>query len=198
MGCIREAYPTMIIDVSDAEFLKNWSSSTRTKVNKAIREQLTVDRGDYLLPDILNLFATTAAVKSLRGYQPEDFHLFPRVECSAIILDGVMLCGHVWVIDEEESRALLHVNATNHRHEHEDTSMTGRAHYFLLWHDGLFLREQSIRTLDLQGYDANTKKDWMKGVYRWKAGTHGEQVEVYHYYPFWFYFVRKLRNWLNV
>jgi hypothetical protein len=107
-----------------------------------------------------------------------------------------MLCGHVWLIDKEEKRALLYVNASNHHNPNDDTSLTGRAHYFLLWQDGLYLRHLGIDTMDLMGYERDSVNPLMKGVYQWKAGTHGKEEILYHYYPFWFFVLRKFRNML--
>jgi len=193
-GNICTPYSTMIVDITPENFVSTWSGSTRTKINKAVREQLVVDRGINLLEDILKLFSITADKKGLRGYKVSDFDLFPKIECSAVIYEGVMLCGHVWLIDEEEKRALFHVNATNQRNDAEDTSLTGRAHYFLLWQDGLYLRSKGVDTLDLQGYKTFTDDPKLKGVYAWKAGTHGKQETLYHYLPFWFHLLRKIRN----
>lgn len=192
-GCIRIPFPTLVVELSDENFLEKWSSSTRTKVNRAVREELVADRGAYLMPDILKLFSSTALLKGLHGYSPRLFKDFPQIECSAVLYEGVMLCGHVWVIDPEEKRALLYVNASNQYNENEDSSLTGRAHYFLLWQDGLHLRRAGIQTLDLMGYDPQTTETWMKGINQWKAGTHGREELLHHYYPFWFYFLRMFR-----
>jgi hypothetical protein len=193
----RVPFPTLVIDLRDPTFVNKWSDSTRTKINRAEREGLTADRGNYLLQDILKLFAATAATKGLKGYIPQDFDQFPIVESSAIFYDGVMLCSHIWVIDEEEKRALLYVNASNYHNDNDDKSLTGRAHYFLLWQDGLFLRQKGVDTMDLMGYETNTQNKMMKGVYQWKAGTHGKEEMLYHYYPSWFYLFRKFRNMLT-
>jgi hypothetical protein len=189
---VRTPFPTMTVDVSAANFVSKWSASTRTKINKAVRENLAVDRGAHLLPDILKLFSQTAAWKQLRGFTVADFTTFPRFECSAVIVDGVMLCGHVWLIDEEEKIAMLYISASNFRNENDEASMTGRAHYFLLWQDGLFLRQHGVSTMDLQGYNPDSRDPGLIGVYKWKAGTHGQQKMLYHYFPFWFYWLRKL------
>lgn len=194
VSMVRVPFSTMTVDISNEDFVSGWSASTRTKINKAVREELVPDRGQHLLPDILKLFALTAEKKGLLGFIVSDFDTFPRFECSAVILDGVMLCGHVWLIDEEEKRAMLYISASNHRNENDDASLTGRAHYFLLWQDGLYLRKMSIPTLDLQGYNPDTKDPSLQGVYKWKAGTHGHQEMLYHYFPFWFYLLRKFRN----
>jgi hypothetical protein len=190
-------FPTMIVDLRDAEFINHWSASTRTKINRAVREGLTVDRGNYMLPDILKLFAATATLKGLRGYTPEDFDTLPGIESSAVFYEGVMLCSHVWLLDKEEKRALLYVNASNHHNNNDDSILTGRAHYFLLWQDGILLRQLGMETMDLMGYEPETKNSWMKGIYQWKAGTHGNEEMLYHYYPFWFYVLRKFRNMLT-
>ncbi len=191
---VRVPFPTMTIDLKEPQFVKAWSSSARNKINKAIREVLTVDRGPYLIPDILSLFAATATLKGLKGYQQADFDQFPHIECSAIFYEGVMLCSHIWVIDDQEKRALLYVNASNHHNENDDKSLTGRAHYFLLWQDGLHLRTLGIETMDLMGYMPDSKNPMMMGVYKWKAATHGKEETLYHYYPTWFYVLRKFRN----
>jgi hypothetical protein len=193
----RVPFPTIVVDLKNPDFIKLWSSSTRTKINKAIRENLTADRGNYLLPDILKLFSATADRKGLRGYTPEDFDkLFP-IESSAVFYEEVMLCGHIWLMDKEEQRALLYVNASNHHNQNEDTSLTGRAHYFLLWQDGIYLKQLGIETMDLMGYESDAKHPWLKGIYQWKAGTHGKKEVLYHYYPGWFYVLRKFRNMLT-
>lgn len=196
-GMVRKPFPTMVVDLRDSTFISKWSASTRTKINRAEREGVTVDRGHYLLTDILTLFVMSTASKGLKGYKPEHFDHFPVVECSAISYDGVMLCSHIWVIDREEKRALLYVNATNYHNDNDDKSLTGRAHYFLLWQDGLFLRQKGVETMDLMGYEAHTDKKMLKGVYQWKAGTHGKEEMLYHYYPLWFYVFRKFRNMLT-
>ena len=155
-GMVCVPFPTMIVDLKDAEFGEKWSKSTRTKIHRAQNENLAVDRGSYLLPVILQLFNPSARQKGLRGFEIHAFDTIPVVECSAVIYDGVMLCSHVWVIDKEEKRALLYVNASNHHNDNDERSLTGRAHYFLLWQDGLFLRHLGIETMDLMGYEANT------------------------------------------
>jgi hypothetical protein len=194
---VRVPFPTMTVDLRNPEYVNEWSASTRTKINRATREGLTVDRGNFLIPDILKLFAATATLKGLRGYKPEDFDHIPYVEPAAIFYEGVMLCSHIWVIDKEEKRALLYVNASNHHNNNDDTSLTGRAHYFLLWQDGLYLRHLGIDTMDLMGYVADSPNPWLKGIYQWKSGTHGKEEILYHYYPIWFYVLRKFRNMLT-
>ncbi len=193
----RVPFPTMIVDLRESSFVSQWSASTRTKINKAEREGLTVDRGNYLLPEILKLFSSTATLKGLRGYVPEDFDQLPHLESSAIYYEGVMLCSHIWLIDAEEKRAILYVNASNHHNDNDDKSLTGRAHYFLLWQDGMYLRSLGIETMDLMGYTTKSENKWMSGVYQWKAGTHGKEEMLYHYYPLWFYVFRKFRNMLT-
>lgn len=195
MKCIP--FPTMVIDLRKQTFVEKWSKSTKYKVARAEKEGLTVDRGNYLLPDILKLFSATATLKGLKGYKPQDFNTFPTIACSAIHYDGVMICSHVWLIDKDERRALLYVSASNHHNENDDKSLTGRAHYFLLWQDGLFLRSLGVETMDLMGYEPDSTHPWLKGVYQWKAGTHGKQETLYHYYPLWFYGLRKFRNMLT-
>jgi hypothetical protein len=196
-GMVRVLFPTMTVDLRDPGYINTWSSSTRTKINRATREGLTVDRGNYLVPDILKLFAATATLRGLSGYTPEDFDQIPYIESSAVFYEGVMLCSHIWLMDEEEKRALLYVNASNHHNHQDDTSLTGRAHYFLLWQDGLNLRHHGIETMDLMGYEPHTTNPCLKGVYQWKAGTHGSMETLYHYYPSWFYLLRKFRNMLT-
>lgn len=191
---VRVPFPTMTIDLKEEDILSHWASSARTKVHRAVRELLTVDRGQYLLPHILKLFSSTAKKRDLKGYVPEDFTQFPLIRCSAVSVDGVMLCGHVWVLDEASGKALLYVSASNYRDEHEDASLTGRAHYFLLWQDGLVLKGEGMLKLDLMGYKETTDDKSLQGVYQWKAATHGQQEMLYHYYPFWFYVLRKFRN----
>jgi hypothetical protein len=195
---VRVPFSTMTVDISKDDFLTRWSASTRTKVNRAARVGLVVDRGVYLLKDILKLFSLTAEKKELRGFTPSDFDTFPKFECSAIILNGTMLCGHVWLLDDDEKRAMLYISTTNHRNENDDTALTGRAHYFLLWQDGLFLREKGIVIMDLQGYNPASKDPKLIGVYTWKAGTHGQQEMLYHYFPIWFHLLRKFRNLVNI
>lgn len=74
---VRVPFPTMIVDLRNLSFLSRWSDSTRTKVNRAEREGLTADRGNFLIPEILKLFSSTATIKGLRGYVPEDFDQLP-------------------------------------------------------------------------------------------------------------------------
>jgi hypothetical protein len=195
MKCIP--FPTMIVDLREQAFVEGWSKSTKYKITRAEKEGLTVDRGNYLLPDILKLFSATATLKGLNGYKSKDFDSFPWIECSAVLFEGVMLCSHVWMIDKDEKRAMMYVSASNHHNENDDKSLTGRAHYFLLWQDGLYLRSQGLETMDLMGYESDSANQWMKGVYQWKAGTHGKQETLYHYYPLWFYGLRKFRNMLT-
>lgn len=194
---VRVPFPTMIVDLRDSSFLSRWSDSTRTKVNRAEREGLTADRGNYLIPEILKLFSSTATLKGLRGYVPEDLDQLPHLESSAVYYEGVMLCSHIWLIDQEEKRAMLYVSASNHHNDNDDKSLTGRAHYFLLWQDGLYLSSLGIEIMDLMGYTAKSDNKWLRGVYQWKAGTHGKEEMLYHYYPVWFYVLRKFRNMLT-
>lgn len=194
---VRVPFPTMIVDLRDTTFLSRWSDSTRTKVNRAEREGLTTDRGNYLIPEILKLFSSTAILKELRGYVSGDFEQLPQIECSAIYYEGVMLCSHIWLIDPEEKRAMLYVSASNHHNDNDDKSLTGRAHYFLLWQDGLYLSSLGIEIMDLMGYKAQSVDKRLSGVYQWKAGTHGKEEMLYHYYPWWFYVLRKFRNMMT-
>ncbi len=194
---VRVPFPTMTVDLRDAQFGERWSSSTRTKIHRAQNENLAVDRGGYLLEHILKLFNPGARLKGLRGFEVSHFDTLVNIECAAVYYEGVMLCSHIWLIDEAEKRALLYVNASNHHNDNDDRSLTGRAHYFLLWQDGLYLRDLGIETMDLMGYEANTQNESLKGVYQWKAGTHGQEETLYHYYPRWFFLLRKLRNMLN-
>jgi len=196
-GMVRVAFPTLVVDIGDPDFLQRWSSSTRTKVNKASHDNLLIGRGSDLLPQVLDLFGSTARRRGLKGYPAHHFDAFPHVECSAAFLDGVMLCGHVWIIDDEGRRACLYVNASAHHDGTEVSSLYGRAHYYLLWQDGIFLREGGIMTLDLQGYDPGSGQQDLEGVYRWKAGTHGTQETLYHYYPAWFHGIRRMREILG-
>lgn len=195
MVCVP--FPTMVVDIQNETFGESWSSSARTKIHRAQRENLAVDRGGYLLENILLLFNPRMRIKGLHGYEPSHFDTMPHIECSAIYYEGVMLCGHVWLIDEAEKRAMLYVSASNMANELDDSSLTGRAHYFLLWQDGLYLRHSGMETLDLMGYEKEPSDPGLRGVYQWKAATHGKTETLYHYYPAWFYQLRKLRNMLR-
>jgi hypothetical protein len=190
----RVTFSTMVVDLKDPEFGEHWSESARRKIHRAQNEKLAVDRGGNLLPEILKLFNPSVKLKGLRGYEPSHFDYIPVIECSSVSYEGVMLCSHIWYIDEEEKRALLYVNASNHRNENDDKSLTGRAHYFLLWQDGLYLRHLGMETMDLMGYEPDTADPGLKGVYQWKEGTLGKQETLYHYYPSWFFLLRKFRN----
>ena len=105
-----------------------------------------------------------------------------------------MLGGHIWIIDEDERRALLFVNASGHQDVQNDSSFIGRAHYYLLWQDGMHLRNNGIDCMDLNGYDPGINDVKLAGVYTWKEATHGQQEYLYHYYPFWFYWIRRWRK----
>ena len=190
----RVPFPTMVVDLDSDTYGESWSASARTKIHRAQQEDLAVDRGSFLLSDILKMFNPRARIKGLRGFEVSDFDAMPYIECSAVYYDRVMLCGHVWLIDEAEKRAMLYVNASNHANEAEDRSLTGRAHYFLLWQDGLYLRHLGMQTMDLMGYEPNALDESLKGVYQWKAGTHGRTEVLYHYYPRWFYAFRTFRK----
>ena len=48
--------------------------------------------------------------------------------------------------------------------------------------------------MDLHGYEEKATDPRLKGVYTWKAATHGEVLHLYHYYPWWFYVLRKIRK----
>jgi hypothetical protein len=193
-GMVCVSFPTMTVDLRDPDFVQHWSKSTRYKINRAEKESLVIERGNFLLKDILKLFSITASMKGLRGYVHTHFDHLPRIECSAVFFEGISLAAHIWLIDEEEKRSLLYVNASSHHDDHDDASLVGRAHYFLLWQDGVYLQSQGIETLDLQGYDPRSGDPALKGVYAWKEGTHGQQEVLYHYYPIWFYVLRKFRN----
>ena len=186
--------PTMIADIKECDFLSNWSSSTRTKINKAEQETLSLQRDKELLPEILKLFSETAKHKGLRGHKPHDFDSRPWILCSAVKSGDKMLAGHVWLIDEEEKRGLLFVNASAHHDAGIDQSLIGRAHYYLLWQDGMYMRNNGIDCMDLHGYNPGITDENLAGVYKWKEGTHGSQEELFHYYPFWFYWLLSVRK----
>src|SRR5688500_17006016 len=134
-GMICVPCPTMIADIKESDFLNTWSQSTRSKIKKAESDELVLKRDPELLPDILKLFSETAKAKKLRGHFPEDFTSRPWIVCSAILSGEKILAGHVWLIDEEEKRCLLFVNASGHQDPENDPSRTSRAHYYLLWQD---------------------------------------------------------------
>lgn len=193
-GMVCVPCPTMIADIKECDFLNNWSASTRTKINKAESDALTLLRDNELLPDILKLFSETAQYKKLRGHFPGDFDSRPWILCSAVLSGDKILAGHVWLIDEEEKRSLLFVNASGHHKAGEDAALIGRAHYYLLYQDGMYLRNNGIDCLDLNGYEPEINDPKLSGVYKWKEGTHGRQEELFHYYPFWFYWFTKARK----
>ena len=193
-GMKRISFPTMIIDVRHPEFKDIWSKSTRHDVNRAEKDDLTIKRGKDLLPDILNLFDKTAEAKQLRGYQMSDFDSRPWIECSAVYFENKMLAGHVWLKDDEERRTFFYVNVSTHREPGKDQALIGRAHYYLLWQDGMYLRDQGIEIMDLMGYDPQNEDPALTGVYAWKEGTHGREEILYHYYPLHVHWLRKFRN----
>jgi hypothetical protein len=193
-GMVCIPFPTMLADIRECDFVNSWSKSCRYKINKANSETLSIQRGNDLLPEILELFGQTARRKKLRGYCVEDFHTRPWIYCSAVYAEEKILAGHVWLIDEEEKKGLLFVNATAQQSPDEDSSLTGRAHYYLLHEDGLHLRNHGIDYLDLNGYRSSAEDESLAGVYRWKEATHGQAEELYHYYPAWFYWIRKWKN----
>jgi len=193
-GMKRISFPTMVIDIRDENFKDTWSKSTRHDVNRAEKDDLTIKRGKELLSDILALFEKTAASKGLRGYKVGDFNSRPWIECSAVFFENKMLAAHVWLKDMDEKRTFFYVNVSRHREPGYDPAMIGRAHYYLLWQDGMHFRNQGIETMDLMGYDPNKTEQVLAGVNAWKEGTNGKQVELYHYYPTWFYWLKKLRK----
>ncbi|MEP6647101.1 MAG: hypothetical protein ABJC12_08420 [Saprospiraceae bacterium] len=194
VGMKRILFPTMVVDISKENFTDEWSKSTRYKINRAKKEMLIIKRNMDLLPAILNLFQRTAQLKNLRGYSMIDFDSRPWIECSAVFFEDKMLAGHVWLIEKAEKRCLLFVNASDHHEASNDSSLVGRAHYFLLWKDGLYFRNKEFRTLDLNGYLEHSEDLNLKGVYAWKEGTHGQVENLYQYYPFHVYWLRKFRN----
>ena len=193
-GMICVPFPTMIADVRECDFLNTWSKSTRTKINKVKEENLVIRRGIDFLPEVLALFSNTAKSKNLRGHYPEDFQTRPWIVCSAIYSKDTILAGHVWLIDEEEKRSLLFVNASAHHDDEADTSLVGRAHYYLLYQDGVYLRTHGIDFMDLNGYNPDPNDPSLAGVNRWKEATHGQSEQLYNYYPVWFYLYRKWRG----
>ncbi len=193
-GMVRVPCPTLISDIKECDFVNTWSKSTRTKINKAEADVLTIERGVEWLPEILKLFSETATAKELRGHIPTDFDSRPWILCSAVFSADKMLAGHVWLIDEEEKRSLLFVNASAHHNADNDAAMSGRAHYYLLWQDGVYLRNNGIDCMDLNGYNSDLNDPKLSGVFRWKEGTHGQQEALYHYYPVWFYWFTKARK----
>jgi lipid II:glycine glycyltransferase (peptidoglycan interpeptide bridge formation enzyme) len=193
-GMVCVPFPTMIIDLKNPDFLNDWSSSTRYKVNRADKENFEIKRSNHLLADILNLFQKTARAKGLRGFTTGDFYSRPWILCTAIYQDNELLAGHVWIIDKEERRSLFYVNASDHRDEQTDASVIGRAHYYLLWKDGLYLQSIGIDTMDLYGYNPDESNPALTGVNTWKEGTHGRQQKLYNYYPVYVYWLRKFRN----
>lgn len=193
-GMIRVPFPTILVNVADPDFVRGWSDATRTKINRASREAIEIRRGPHLLPDVLGLFMHTAHLRGLRGYPESHFETLPQVACAAAYADDNLICGHIWVLDYEEGRAMLYVTASGHHHAPGDRSFYGRVHYYLLWQDGLFLRQLGISILDLQGYDVSTNDPQLRGVYQWKAATHGSPEMLYHYYPAWFYLFRRIRE----
>lgn len=193
-GMIRVPCPTMVADITECDFLNSWSQSARSKIKKAENDGLTLLRDPELLPEILKLFSETARAKKLRGHHPEDFSSRPWILCSAIFLNDLMLAGHVWLIDEEEKKALLFVNASRHHDPGVDAALTGRAHYYLLWQDGMYMRSNGIDCMDLHGYKEAINDPKIAGVYKWKEATHGRKEELFHYYPFWFYWIKRMRK----
>ena len=193
-GMVCIPCPTMITDIKECDFVNTWSASTRTKINKAENDPLTLKRGKEILPEILHLFRSTASAKKLRGHHESDFQSRPWIVCSAVYSGEKMLAGHVWVLDEEEKRCLLFVNASAHHDKTIDASLVSRAHYYLLFQDGMFLRNNGIDCLDLHGYNPYVNDPALKGVYSWKEATHGKTEELYHYYAFWFYALFQLRK----
>ena len=193
-GMIRESFPTMTVDIRDENFLDAWSSSCRTKIRKAEQEALDLIRDRTLLKEVLDLFRQTALRKGIEGYDQKHFDSFPQIAVTGVRSEEKLMCGHVWLVDPEEKRALFYVNASRFADAKEDAAFIGRAHYYLLYQDGLYLREMGIDTLDLMGYDPEKKDPKKAGVYQWKAATRGTQECVFHYYPIWFYVLRKIRN----
>ncbi len=193
-GMVCIPCPTLIADIKECDFLNTWSKSTQTKISKAESEALTLQRGMELLPDILKLFSETARAKDLRGHYPPDFDSRPWILCSAVYSGGKILAGHIWVIDEEEKRSLLFVNASAYRDNENDASFIGRAHYYLLWQDGMYLRNNGIDCLDLNGYNPGMSDSKLAGVFTWKEATHGQQEDLFHYYPNWFYLLHRIRK----
>lgn len=190
-GMVRVYVPTMIVDIKQTSFEQTWSRSTRTKISKAGGDDLRIERDLSLLNDILNLFAGTAKSKGLRGHYVNDFDSRPWIVCTAVFLKKTMLAGHIWIVDPEEKRCLLFVNASAH-YDSIDRALVSRAHYYLLWQDGLFMRKEGMEIMDLNGYDPDKVDPRISGVYSWKEGTHGKKENRYHYYPVWFYLLKKI------
>ncbi|MBK9982702.1 MAG: hypothetical protein IPP15_09815 [Saprospiraceae bacterium] len=193
-GMICIPFPTMIINLKNENFIESWSKSAKYKINRAEKENLNLKRGLEYLPEILTLFQKTAEVKKLRGFRIGDFDSKPWIQCSAIFFEGKILAGHVWLIDPEEKRALLYVNASDHHEDQNDSSLIGRAHYYLLWQDGLYFQMEGIEIMDLDGYKPETNDPALKGVYIWKEATHGQEEILYQYYPLYIHWLRKFRN----
>lgn len=194
-GMVKRPFKTMVVDIRDEDFLKNWSSSTRTKVHRAEAEGMEITRGKVLLPEVIGLFVKTAKKKKLRGHKLKDFDSRTWVLPTAVFQGSTLLGGHVWVIDEENKRATLFINAIQHQTPEIESSTISRAHYYLLWQDGLFFHQKGFEILDLHGYEKNSSDPALKGVFRWKEGTHGKVEQQFHYYPFWFYIIREIRKW---
>src|SRR5688500_3175163 len=193
-GMVCISCPTLIAEIKECDFVNTWSKSTRYKISKAESDELILQRGPELLPEILKLFSETANAKKLRGHFPEDFDSRPWILCTAIFKGEKIIAGHVWIIDEEEKRGLLFVNASAHHDDDMDSSMTGRAHYYLLWQDGMYMRNHGIDYMDLNGYNITANDPSLSGVYTWKEGTHGRKEDLFHYFPVWFYWLKRINK----
>lgn len=196
-GMVKSSFTTMVVDIREEDFLKTWSSSTRTKVHKAEAEGMEITRGKVLLPEIIALFQKTAKRKKLRGHKLVDFDSRTWVLPTAVFQGATLLGGHVWVMDEESKRATLFINAIQSQTPEVESSTISRAHYYLLWQDGIFFHQKGYEILDLHGYEPDSSDSNLKGVYKWKEGTHGSIEQQFHYYPFWFYCFRRIRNWFS-
>ncbi len=198
---IRRLFFTKVIDlkVPFTQLYNVMPAKARYQIRRAEKDGLHVSwHQDPAI--VIELFNLTASAKKLNGLTKDTLpwgrnYLISQIEAKEL---GV-IAAHYYLLDEEQKRVQLRYNCSAYRKYTDSSirSLCGRSNKLLFLKDIQRFQAKGYHHFDFGGYDIKENGAKPNSVSVFKDALPGQIVKQYNYYPIWYYFLRKVRSWLQ-
>jgi hypothetical protein len=159
LGFIRQPIQTLIIDLQQTPdaIMDGFRASTRNEIRRAERESVLC-RAASSFDQFLALYEGMSRRQSLPPTPAAYLQSLGEHLCiTEAVIDGNVVCCHLYVADRTVARARLIRSASLFRETgQEERKKIGRANRLLHFHDMLLFRQKGLGLYDLGGYYPET------------------------------------------
>ena len=203
---IREEHFTILININQSEdsIFKQFAPNTRNEIRRAEKEGVIFNLLENNINNI-NLFVEFynkfTRLKNLKEIKND---ILLNSMKSLIITSATMdnkeniianpLVMHVYIMDNEEKRAVLMFSASLFRAEefNDIKHIIGNANRFLHFKDMLYFKSLGLSYYDFGGYAMSKDSQDLKNINFFKKSFGGNIVKEYDYYSFLYFLGKKI------